>query len=298
VNVFIAGPASPLLLFSAFPPAFFSNKIVSFQKTIHCFEVFDDSREYKHQSSNKTSLKKGLEKEVTGDFLKLCVGLVTPTLKYKVHCLTHAVEGLGTRESTLIDVFCQSSNFELAELAKIENLRKKVFGDISGDFLKIIEEMYQANRPEQPISDSQAQELAHEFYKAGEGKIGTDEKKYILIITRNSVTSLKQINHHYKHKHKHSLKKAIESETSGDLKNALIALTKTRPAYFADRLHNAMKGVGTNERVLTYVFSTLDRGELLAVAEHYQNKYKKRLADSIASETSGDYKKLLLALLG
>jgi len=58
-----------------------------------------------------------------------------------------------------------------------------------------------------------------------------------------------------------------------------------------------MKGAGTEERVLNYVFSILDRGELKFVAEAYQAKYKKSLKDAITGDTSGDYRKLLLALL-
>jgi len=58
-----------------------------------------------------------------------------------------------------------------------------------------------------------------------------------------------------------------------------------------------MKGAGTEERVLNYIFGILDRGELQFVAEAYQAKFKKTLKDAIIGDTSGDYKKFLLALL-
>jgi len=138
-------------------------------------EAIDNA--YTHQSDKKHTLRHALESEISGDFLKLAVAVITPKLEYKAHCLHTAVQGLGTREITLIDVLTQSDNAEIAVLAGNDKLRKSILDDVSGDFKRVLEEVLKANRPYQGISDAEATELAHEFYKAGEGKIGTDEKK-------------------------------------------------------------------------------------------------------------------------
>jgi len=253
--------------------------------------------EYRIQSSSSTSLQHGLEKELSGSFLKLAVGVVTPVIEFKKRSLKHAVEGAGTRESTLIDVLCQSPNAEILEIAKDADLYKKILDDISGDFKRVITNMFRGERPDTPISQKEAEELAQLFYKAGEGKIGTDEHKYIDIITKHSLTACYQIDEIYKAKHKHGLIKAIESETSGDLKHSLIALIKPRDEYIADRIYHAIQGLGTDERVIIYFFSILNKEELKRIAHIYKNNHKETLEEAIKGDTSANFRKFLIALL-
>jgi len=253
--------------------------------------------EYRIQSDGGTSLQHALEKELSGSFLKLSMAVVTPVAEFKKRSLRHAVEGAGTRESTLIDVLCQSTNAEIHEIAKDADLYKKVLDDISGDFKRVIVAAYRGDRPDGPISEKEAEELAAAFYKAGEGKLGTDENKYIDIITKHSLHACHQIDEHYKQKHKHGLVKAIESETSGHFKHALLALLRPHEEFMADRLHDAIAGLGTDERLLIYVFGVLSKHQLQRVAEIYKTKYKETLEAAIKGDTSFNFRKLLLALL-
>eukprot|EP01123_Difflugia_compressa_P010837 TRINITY_DN4088_c0_g1_i4.p1 TRINITY_DN4088_c0_g1~~TRINITY_DN4088_c0_g1_i4.p1 ORF type:complete len:304 (-),score=83.27 TRINITY_DN4088_c0_g1_i4:188-1099(-) len=253
--------------------------------------------EYRIQSGSGTSLQHALTKELSGSFRSLCVGVATPVIEYKKRELKDAVEGLGTRESTVIDVLTQSSNEELREIANDADLYKMVLDDVSGDFKQVVVASFRGERPHGPISEGEAVELERVFYKAGEGKIGTDEKKYITIIANNSHEALQQVDEVYKHKHKHGLIKAIESETSGDLKYSLISLLKTKEEHFADRLHGAISGLGTDERVLIYVFSIFDKAALHRIGEIYKAKHKESLKDAIKGDTSFNFKKLLMAIL-
>jgi len=261
----------------------------------HQIEQID--HEYRIQSGSGTSLQHALEKELSGSFLKLSMGVVTPVVEFKKRSLKHAVEGAGTRESTLIDVICQSTNEEIHEIAKDADLYKKVLDDISGDFKRVIVATYRGDRPTGPISQKEAEDLAQAFYKAGEGKIGTDENKYIDIITRHSLQACFQIDEIYKQKHKHGLVKAIESETSGDFKHSLLALLKPHDEYLADRLHGAISGLGTDERVIIYVFSIVNKEELKRIASIYKSKHKETLEEAIKGDTSFNFRKFLLALL-
>jgi len=254
--------------------------------------------EYKDQARSHHTLEQGLKSEISGNFLKLSLGLVTRTIIYKKDCLREAVEGLGTRDRVLIDVLSHSINFELTEIAMDSKLKSQILGDVSGDFKRSIEEILQARRPEfGVISPEQAEEIAHRFYKAGEGRLGTDDGEFIRIIMENSREALHQVDHVYQHKHKHGLYKAITKETSYNFKKMLHALIMPRTEYYAKRLHQAIKGAGTDEITLNYIFSVLDKGELKFVAEAYQQMYKKSLKEAISGDTSGNYRKLLLELL-
>uniref|UniRef100_A0A6B2LCH3 Annexin n=1 Tax=Arcella intermedia TaxID=1963864 RepID=A0A6B2LCH3_9EUKA len=253
--------------------------------------------EYRVQSSGGNSLYHALKHELSGSFGDLAISLATPTVELKRMHLQAAVEGLGTRESTLIDVFTQSSNHEIQEIVKDAQLYQHILSDISGDFKAAILGVIKGERPSSDISDDEAAKLAGEFYKAGEGKIGTDENKYIKILTSHSLAAVKRIDKHYQAKHKHSLEKAIKSETSGDLQDILVALTRTPAEYFASRLHRAISGLGTNERIVNFVFGLLSKHELHEAGKIYKAKYKESLEDAIKGDTSFNYKKLLIELL-
>lgn len=67
--------------------------------------------------------------------------------------------------------------------------------------------------------------------------------------------------------------------------------------YFADRLYKAMKGAGTDEEMLIHIFVTRAEVDLQGIKAKFQEKYQKSLCDMVRSDTSGDFQKLLVALL-
>jgi len=256
------------------------------------------NEEFKNQSAHHLTLDQALKTEISGSFLQLCLGVITPTITVKKQTLHDAVVGIGTRENILIDVLTQSSSYEIMTIAADDKLKKLVVDDVGGDFKRTIEEIFKALRPDfGGVEPKVAEEIAHAFYKAGEGKLGTDEKKYIEILTHHSFESLLQVDAAYKAKHKHGLKKAISSETSGSFKRILKALVTAKYEYFAQRCYEAIAGAGTDEKTLVYIFSVLDKGELKEVAMSYKEQYKESLQDAIKGDTSSHFCKLFLTLL-
>jgi len=257
------------------------------------------SEEFKNQSAKSETLEDAIRKEFgNSSFTTLCLGILTPIIQVKKKTLQEAVVGIGTRENILIDVLTQSSSYEIMTIAADDKLKKLVIDDVGGDFKRTIEEVFKALRPDfGGVDQKTAEEIAHAFYKAGEGKIGTDERKYIEILTHHSLEALLQVDAAYKAKHKHGLKKAISSETSGNFKRILKALVTPKYDYFAQRCNEAIVGAGTDEKTLIYIFSILDKSELKEVAIVYKDTYKESLQDAIKGDTSGHFCKLFLALL-
>jgi hypothetical protein len=247
--------------------------------------------------------KKSLEKDIIGDtsgnYCTLLCDLLRPILGYKVESIRKAVRGIGTRESILIDVITQSSNAEIAMIKQqYPDVERDVSKDTSGNFRKVLLEILKGNRQETSvIDDSRAQAVAHEVYKAGEMRLGTNDSKFVDIMTTYSPYFLDRVNFHYTKLYGNSLYKAIEKETSGDYKDALIACAKPPDIYFADRLKRATRGLGTDDWGLIYIFSLHDKAQLKHIAKVYTDRGHGNLALDIERDTSGNYRKTLISLL-
>lgn len=254
-----------------------------------------------YPQTHKHSLEENLKSELSGHFRDLCIDLVTPQTKVRIAQIKRATKGLGTREISLIDVLVGSTNEEIkAMLHEDPRIIADVLNDVSGDFKAILNELFKASRETTPCaSDAEAQATAEQLYKAGEGKLGTDEKVFTSVFAKRSPAFLERVDYFYKSAHKHGLDKAVCGETSGYYEKTLLALLKPRHAFIADRLFEAMKGAGTDDVALVYWFSTLEKSELHEVARVFQQRHSKEksLAEMIKGDTSGDYRDLLIALL-
>ena len=71
-----------------------------------------------------------------------------------------------------------------------------------------------------------------------------------------------------------------------------------RPAFFAERLYYSMKGAGTDDSTLVRIVVTRSEIDLVQIKQMFTQMYQKTLSTMIASDTSGDYRKLLLAIVG
>ncbi|NWI29318.1 ANX11 protein, partial [Sula dactylatra] len=73
---------------------------------------------------------------------------------------------------------------------------------------------------------------------------------------------------------------------------------KNTPAFFAERLQNAMKGAGTKDRTLIRIMVSRSEVDLLDIRAEYKRMYGRSLYTDITGDTSGDYRKILLKLCG
>jgi len=245
------------------------------------------------------SLEKDIVGDTSGNYCRLLCDVAKHVHVLKVEHIRNATKGIGTRESILIDIITQSSNAEIAAMKRhYPNVEHDVSSDTSGNFRKVLLEVLKGNRQDiTVINDAQAQQVAHEIYKAGEQRLGTNDSKFVDIFTTYSPYFLDRVNYHYTNHHGHSLQKAIEKETSGYYKDALIALTKPPDVYFADRLKQTTKGLGTDDWGLIYIFAIHDKAQIKHISQMYATRGHGNLAHNIEKDTSGNYRKTLLSLL-
>jgi len=249
----------------------------------------------------KVTLEKDIKGDTSGDYETLLVWLAKSVAEVKCGLLKYATKGAGTAEKYLVDVLAPSSNREILDIFQTDPTAiAAVTNDVShGDFAKVINKLLKAKRNEDgQVNEDEALRVAEQLYKAGEGKLGTDEDTFTEILTTYSAAFLKRVSYHYAAKHKNSLEQAIKKETSGDYERVLVGLLKTKHEYFADRFFKATQGLGTDDHFLCYALGVLTHDDLKAVAKIFHEKHPETtLYKQIADDVSGDYGALIKMLV-
>ncbi|XP_064473217.1 annexin-B12-like isoform X2 [Ornithodoros turicata] len=252
-------------------------------------------------------MRADIKSELRGKFEDVMVGLLYPIHEYMAMECRKAIKGLGTDEEALIEILCTRPNAEINAIKEAytqmyqRNLEQDVIGDTSGALRHILVSMCNANRQEGiPPDTERAKRDAVMLQQAGVGRYGTDEAAFNTIMATQSYDQLKLVFREYNVLTNQTILEAISKEMSGDVKDAFFAIAKCVfdvQFYFAEKLYKAMKGVGTSDKILIRIIVSRSEIDLVQIKEEYERNYKVDLASAIQSETSGDYRKALLALV-
>lgn len=249
-----------------------------------------------------------LKSELTGNFEKLVLAMLLKPSHFDAAECREAIKGAGTDEACLIEILSSRSNEEIREINKIykdeygKNLEDAISSDTSGHFRRLLISLCQGNRDERETVDiSMAKQDAQKLYAAGENKVGTDESQFNAILCARSKPHLRAVFQEYQQMCGRDIEKSICREMSGNVESGMVAVVKcikNTPAYFAERLHKAMKGAGTKDTTLIRIMVSRSEVDMLDIRQEYLKAYGKSLYTDISGDTSGDYKKLLLKLCG
>ena len=251
-------------------------------------------------------LLKDLKSELSGHFEDAVLALFKEPIEYDCYSLNKAMKGIGTNEDTLIEILATRPNYYINQIKQKyvalygKPLEGHLSSELSGDLKRVMLTLSSATRSENPNADiTDCTNKVDQLYKAGEKRLGTDEKVFYDILTKASPAEIKMINKIYYQKYNHDLLKAIDKEFSGDIKKLLktIVYVSLDPSeYFATRVNYALKGVGTKDTLLIRILVTRDEMDLPQIRDAYRRLYNKDMVKDIEKDTSGDYKKLLVKL--
>ncbi|GJX27058.1 annexin-like protein RJ4 [Tanacetum coccineum] len=155
---------------------------------------------------------------------------------------------------------------------------------------------YQGNEVNLKLANSESNILRN----AIEEKAFNHEEILRIITTRSKPQLMATLNH-YKDEHGCSITKHLKDDRADEYTETLrttIRCMINPIKYFEKVIRNAIKKSGTNEDALTRVIVTRAEKDLKEIMEQYYKRNSVPLDQAVAKETSGDYKRFLLTLLG
>ncbi|XP_049606591.1 annexin A2 isoform X2 [Syngnathus scovelli] len=145
-----------------------------------------------------------------------------------------------------------------------------------------------------PFSGFQPQRDVIQIQKAMEKK---DAAPLVRILTNRNNAQRQHIAKIYKDTTQQNLLTGMKKVLSGDLEALMLELMMPPLQHEAYRLQQAMAGLGTDEETLLEILCTRSSKELRDISAAYKEMYKKDLEKEAKGETSGDFAKLIVALI-
>jgi annexin A7/11 len=251
------------------------------------------------------TLLKLIKSETSGKYKHLLIAALTQPPVLAAEQIKKACKGIGTDDRAMLEVLVTRSNDEKAEMRAYyerkygSSMMDLITSETSGDFQKICCELLKGRRDEGKEADPEAAaELATRLYEAGPGRrFGTDEDTFINILCHASYDQIDAIKLSFEEQYNRSLAKTIKKEFRDPCERALLMVIKRPEEVYADLIHEAVAGLGTDEKLLGRVLGGVTRTMLQKVSWAYEAAYGEPLADRCSSELSGNFKKAVLQWL-
>jgi len=262
--------------------------------------------EKKFRTMYGEELTKWLEKELSGKLEKVVLGRFYGPRGYQAYVLRRAMQGAGTDERALIDVICTKNKHEMGLLKRAytalfnRDLLKDLESETSSDFKRILISLASAGRETKAVDEDLANQEAKALYEAGEGKWGTDEGTFNRIFANRSFPQLRATFLAYKKQRGQDMATVIEKEMGGNLRTAFVTLVRyimDPITWYSEVLYKSMKGMGTDDETLIRTILSRCEIDLALIKKRFEKLHQKTLDKAVKSETSGDYRKIMLALI-
>ncbi|CAI8618956.1 unnamed protein product [Vicia faba] len=252
-------------------------------------------------------LLKDLDKELSSDFEKAVLLWTLDPAERDAFLANLATKMLTANNAVIMEIASTRSPLELlkAKQAYQARFKKSLEEDVayhtSGDIRKLLVPLvgtfrYDGDEVNMTLAKSEAK-LLHE--KIADKSYNHED--LIRIVTTRSKAQLNATLNHYNNAFGNVIDKDLETGSEDEylklLKSVIKCLTYPEK-YFEELLRLAINKMGTDELALTRVVTTRAEVDLQRIAEEYQRRNSVPLDRAIDNDTSGDYQKILLALLG
>ncbi|XP_055016047.1 LOW QUALITY PROTEIN: annexin A6 [Boleophthalmus pectinirostris] len=222
--------------------------------------------------------------------------------------LYNAMKGIGSDKEAILDLVTSRSNAQRQEIIAaykssfgkdlIEDLKYELTGKFEGKFERLIVSLMRTP----PYHD------AKEINDAVKGA-GTDEKCLIEILASRNNQQVHDMVEAYRDAYGREMEEDIIADTSGHFKKMLVVLLQgTRDesgAVEEDLVAEDVQDLyaageeqwGTDEAKFIMILGNRSIPHLRKVFDEYEKAYETSIEDSIKSELSGDFERLMLAVV-
>ncbi|KAL5751540.1 hypothetical protein ACOSQ2_022047 [Xanthoceras sorbifolium] len=252
-------------------------------------------------------LVKTLDKELSHDFERVVLLWTLTPAERDAYLANEAVKLLTANKWVLLEIACTRSSLELfaAKQAYHARYKKSLEEDVayhtSGDIRKLLVPLVSSFRYEgDEVNMVLAKKEAKIIREAISDKKYNDDELIRILSTRSKAQLNASLNH-YKDEFGKSINKDLITDTKDDyliLLRAAIKCLTSPEKYFEKVLRMAIKRLGTDEWGVTRVITTRAEVDMEHIKEEYHRRNSVTLEKAIAGDTSGDYQKMLLALIG
>ncbi|XP_027342859.1 annexin-like protein RJ4 [Abrus precatorius] len=252
-------------------------------------------------------LIKRLESEISGDFERAVYRWMLEAAERDAVLVNVAIRNGNRDYHVVAEIACVLSAEELFAVRRAYHNRYKrsmeedVAANTTGQLRQLLVGLVSAFRYEgNEINAKLAQTEANILHEAVREKKDNFEE-VIRILTTRSKTQLVATFNRYRDEHGISISKKLLDHASDDFHKVLhtaIRCINDHKKYYEKVLRNALKKFGTDEDGVSRVVVTRAEKDLKDIKELYYKRNSVHLEDAVSKDTSGDYKKFILTLLG
>ena len=252
-------------------------------------------------------LLEDFEKNFKSDFLETLIGVFKSPAEYDADLLYKAMKGIGSDKDIITEVLCFRNPERINQIKEKfqekygKDLVAEIKSETSGDYQKIVLKLLEGDRTQDGKADvEKCSGIADELYKAGDGKIGTDESIFIKYFTSLSPNELLIVCKEYHKKYKKNMLDVIENEFNGNEKKLLTVMLYalfSPSEFFAKQIMESIKGIGTDDAKLIRSVITRYSIDMKKVKKYFKKMYNKELLDEVKDDVNGSYGRILEALI-
>ena len=249
-------------------------------------------------------LYEDMKSKLSGHFKELCGYCFLTPMEFNAKMLKRGFKGLSVDDQLIFEIL---ANHTLEEYKQIQDayktetnkeLTKDLEKNFSGAIRRNILNLISTERRTNETPDkNQCEKLADLLINTGEKNWIEDENVFRDVFILCSPEEMVLVGRYYFQKTGTNLIDVIEKKFSSKNKNLLreVVFANIIPhELFAEKIHNSIKGLGTNTALLNRVLAARRGVDMPQIKEIYQWKYNVSLKEDIMGDTSGMYQKLCL----
>ncbi|GFG39198.1 hypothetical protein Cfor_04157 [Coptotermes formosanus] len=270
-----------------------------------CTEI---DKTFTKPASELLELETDVVNHLGGHLRDVLLALIQTPQDFVADNIHGTLKKIRPEESILVELLCGQSNSRI-RLIK-ESYRKKYGRDLdvavkremNSDLRRLMRILLHTEREEVEVNVAQAHKEAQMLAHAGVGmRYGTDDAVIAELLFRRSYPHLREMFAEFQTVKQHPIEDSIRLDFRGGLRDGLLALVKAVNdpiEFFTDQIRAAFRDPEPNDYQLIRLLVARSEVDLADIKDCYVEKYDSKLGSIITEETRGDYRRILLRLLG